>query len=91
MRGIPQGFPKAIETIYPQTEVQKCVSHQIRNSMKYFAFKHQKAFIADLKCVYKAATFIRPRWHYMIRIQHGAINTLTPQTRLMPYIAILGS
>ncbi|MGI2155740.1 IS256-like element ISSod5 family transposase, partial [Shewanella oncorhynchi] len=51
-----KGFPEAIETIYPQTEVQLCVIHQIRNSMKYVASKHQKAFMADLKCVYKAAT-----------------------------------
>ncbi|MDW6093011.1 IS256 family transposase [Vibrio rhizosphaerae] len=51
-----KGFPEAIETIYPQTEVQLCVIHQIRNSMKYVASKNQKAFMADLKCVYKAAT-----------------------------------
>lgn len=51
-----KGFPEAIETIYPQTEVQLCIVHQIRNSMKYVASKNQKAFMADLKCVYKAAT-----------------------------------
>jgi putative transposase len=51
-----KGFPEAIATIYPQTEMQRCVIHQIRNSMKYDASKHQKAFMADLKCVYKAAT-----------------------------------
>ncbi|MCX2796538.1 transposase, partial [Microbulbifer thermotolerans] len=51
-----QGFPEAIESIYPKTEIQHCVIHQIRNSMKYVASKNQKAFMADLKCVYKAAT-----------------------------------
>jgi putative transposase len=51
-----KGFPEAIATIYPKTEVQLCVIHQIRNSMKYVASKNQKAFMADLKCVYKAAT-----------------------------------
>ena len=51
-----KGFPEAIKTIYPQTEVQLCVIHQIRNSMKYVTTKHQKAFMADLKCVYKPAT-----------------------------------
>ena len=51
-----KGFPEAIESIYPKTEVQHCVIHQIRNSMKYVASKNQKAFMADLKCVYKAAT-----------------------------------
>lgn len=51
-----KGFPQAIETIYPHTEVQHCIIHQIRNSLKYVASKNQKAFMADLKCVYKAAT-----------------------------------
>lgn len=51
-----KGFPEAIETIYPHTEVQSCIIHQIRNSMKYVASKNQKAFMADLKCVYKATT-----------------------------------
>ena len=50
------GFPEAIASIYPHTETQQCVIHQIRNSMKYVASKHQKAFMADLKPVYKAAT-----------------------------------
>ncbi|MCD9461342.1 IS256 family transposase, partial [Marinibactrum halimedae] len=51
-----KGFPEAIESIYPETEVQLCVIHQIRNSMKYVASKNQKAFMSDLKKVYKAAT-----------------------------------
>lgn len=51
-----KGFPEAIESIYPETEVQHCIIHQIRNSLKYVASKNQKAFMADLKCVYKAAT-----------------------------------
>lgn len=51
-----RGFPEAIESIYPATEIQHCIIHQIRNSMKYVASKNQKAFMADLKCVYKAAT-----------------------------------
>lgn len=51
-----KGFPEAIESIYPETEIQHCIIHQIRNSMKYVASKNQKAFMADLKGVYKAAT-----------------------------------
>lgn len=50
-----KGFPEAIETIYPKTEIQHCVIHQIRNSIKYIASKNQKEFMADLKCVYKAS------------------------------------
>ena len=51
-----KGFPEAIASIYPNTELQHCIIHQIRNSLKYVASKNQKAFMADLKCVYKAAT-----------------------------------
>ena len=50
------GFPEAINAIFPQTEVQLCVIHQIRNSLKYVASKNQKEFMADLKPVYKAET-----------------------------------
>lgn len=49
-----KGFDEAIRTIYPQTEVQTCVVHQIRNSLKYVSSKDQKEFMADLKPVYKA-------------------------------------
>lgn len=51
-----KGFPEAIESIFPQAEVQLCVVHQIRNSLKYVGSKNQKEFMADLKRVYKAAT-----------------------------------
>ena len=50
-----KGFPEAIETIFPDTEVQLCVVHQIRNSLKYVGSKNQKEFMADLKRVYKAS------------------------------------
>jgi transposase-like protein len=50
------GFEQAIAGIFPQTEVQSCVIHQIRNSLKYVASKDQKEFLAELKPVYKAAT-----------------------------------
>ncbi len=49
-----KGFPEAINTIYPKTEVQLCIVHQIRNSIKYVASKNQKEFIRDLKLVYQA-------------------------------------
>ena len=48
------GFPEAIQTIYPKTEVQLCVVHQIRNSLRYVGSKHHRAFMADLKRVYRA-------------------------------------
>jgi transposase-like protein len=50
------GFPKAIAASFPKTEIQLCVVHQIRNSIKYVASKDQKAFMVDLKTVYQADT-----------------------------------
>jgi transposase-like protein len=49
------GFAEAIASIFPKVEIQSCIVHQIRNSLKYVASKDQKAFMSDLKCVYKAA------------------------------------
>lgn len=51
-----KGFPDAIATIFPDAEVQLCVIHQIRNSLRYVASKHQKEFIKDLKLVYQSVT-----------------------------------
>ena len=51
-----QGFADAIESIFPQTEVQLCVVHQIRNSKKYLSHKDVKAFMKDLQGVYRATT-----------------------------------
>lgn len=50
------GFSEAIHSIYPRTDIQLCIVHQIRNSMKYVASKDQKDFMKDLKLVYKADT-----------------------------------
>lgn len=50
------GFPDAIRAVYPHTEIQRCIVHQIRNSTKYVSYKDIKAFTADLKPIYKAAT-----------------------------------
>jgi len=49
-------FAEAIETIFPKTEVQLCVVHQIRNSMKYVPSKHMKPVMESLKLIYQAAT-----------------------------------
>lgn len=50
------GFSQAIGAVFPQTQVQRCVIHQIRSSLKYVSWKDHKAFVADLKRVYQAAT-----------------------------------
>jgi transposase-like protein len=51
-----KGFAEAIVTVFPKTEVQSCIVHQIRNSLKYVASKDQKAFMKELKPVYQAVT-----------------------------------
>lgn len=48
------GFAEAIMSVYPQVEIQSCIVHQIRNSLKYVASKDQKTFMKDLKNVYQA-------------------------------------
>lgn len=51
-----KGFPEAINSIFPKTEIQLCIIHQIRNSIKYIASKNQKEFMEDLKLVYQATS-----------------------------------
>ena len=48
------GFPTAIEAVYPKTEIQQCVIHQIRNTTRFVSYKDIKALMADLKKVYAA-------------------------------------
>jgi len=50
------GFKDAIQSVFQKTQVQRCVIHQIRQSLKYVVWKDRKAFVADLKMVYQAAT-----------------------------------
>ncbi|GAB6158553.1 IS256 family transposase [Desulfotomaculum varum] len=50
------GFSEAINTVFPRTEIQLCIIHQIRNSLKYVPWKEQKELMADLKKVYQALT-----------------------------------
>jgi len=48
------GFPDAIEAAYPKTQVQLCIVHMVRNSLKYVSWKERKAVAADLKTIYSA-------------------------------------
>ena len=50
------GFSQAIEAVFPKTDIQNCIIHQLRNSSKYVSYKDIKALMADLKKVYTAAT-----------------------------------
>ncbi len=51
-----KGFPEALETIYPKTQVQLCLVHLMRFSLAYVSFKDRKAVAADLKLIYRAVT-----------------------------------
>lgn len=49
-----KGFPDAIEQIFPRTDVQLCIVHQIRASLRYLSYQHRREFLADIKEVYRA-------------------------------------
>src|ERR1035437_9878209 len=51
-----KGFPEAIQSVYPKTQVQLCIVHMVRNSLNYVNWKERKTVAADLKLVYRAAT-----------------------------------
>ena len=51
-----KGLPQAIQTVFPSANIQTCIVHQIRNSIKYIASKDKKSFMKDLKKIYKAPT-----------------------------------
>ena len=87
-----RGFADAIENIFPKTEVQLCIIHQIRNSMKYIPWKHYREFMKDLKQIYKASTLelaeynldkLEDKWgkQYPVTIQSWRTNW----TRLSQY------
>lgn len=50
------GFPQAIETVYPRTQVQLCIVHMVRNSLTYVSWKDRKKVAKDLRTIYQAAT-----------------------------------
>ena len=51
-----KGFEEAIHTVFPKTEVQLCIVHMVRNSLKYVSYKDRKAVAADLRLIYNAVT-----------------------------------
>jgi putative transposase len=59
------GFKEAIHAVFPQTDIQRCVIHQIRNSLKYVTWEDRKPFMADLRKVYKAPTREKAEMHLL--------------------------
>lgn len=51
-----KGFPDAVNAVYPETQIQLCIVHMVRNSLKYVSYKHYKAVTIDLKLIYQATT-----------------------------------
>jgi transposase-like protein len=51
-----KGFPDAINAVFPQTNVQLCIVHMVRNSLKYVSWKDYKAVTTDLKLIYRSNT-----------------------------------
>jgi putative transposase len=51
-----KGFPDAIQTVFPQTQIQLCIVHMVRNSVKYVPWKDYKPVTADLKRIYRSVT-----------------------------------
>jgi len=79
------GFSDAIKAVFPNTEVQRCVVHQIRNTLNYVSYKHRKEFVKDLKLVYTSATedtalselaLLEEKWskHYAIALRSWRNN-----------------
>lgn len=53
-----KGFPEAIKAVYPETQIQLCIVHMVRNSLRFVSWKDYKAVTADLKTIYQAPTEI---------------------------------
>ena len=80
------GFPQAIEAVFPQTEIQQCIIHQIRNTTKFVSYKEIKPLMADLKRVYVAPTEEVVLAELDSFDENGAGNTL----RLQSHVKITG-
>ena len=72
-----KGFPDAIKSIFPDTQVQLCIVHQKRNSLKYIVWKEQKSFMSDLKSVYQAVNIESADHQFEILERNGAKNIRT--------------
>lgn len=50
------GFKDAIQAVFPRTQIQRCIIHQVRQSLTYVSWKDRKVFVADLRTIYQAPT-----------------------------------
>jgi transposase-like protein len=66
-----KGFPEAIASVYPQTQVQLCIVHLIRNCLRYVPWKDSKAVTADLRPIYNATTLEEAEYHPHLQLPDG--------------------
>lgn len=66
-----KGFPEAMETVFPQAQVQLCLVHQVRGSLNYVSWKQRKAVAADLSRFIKPARWKRPSKGSMSSLRNG--------------------
>ncbi len=74
------GLPEAIETLYPQTRVQLCMVHLVRNSLKYVSYKHRKEVAADLKLVKEVAADLKLIYSASTEGKHRSISICLPRS-----------
>lgn len=58
-----KGFPEAIETVFPDTQVQLCVVHMVRHSLNYVSWKQRKEAAGDMKAIYSPPTLEEAEYH----------------------------
>jgi transposase-like protein len=63
------GLPEAIEAVFPTTQVQLCIVHKVRNSLRYVPWKERRAVARDLRAIYGAANAIESL-NYSLRAEH---------------------
>lgn len=69
-----KGFPEAIESVYPRTQVQLCLVHLLRHSLSYVSYKERKEVAADLKLIYRAATLEEAENHLLEFVEKWEIR-----------------
>lgn len=70
------GLPEAIEAVFPQTRVQLCMVHLVRNSLKYVSFKQRKAVAIDLKAIYTVSTEAEAEFHLELFARVSGISSI---------------
>lgn len=70
------GFPQAIKAVFPDTEIQQCIIHQIRNTTRFVSYKEIKPLMADLKRVYAAPAEESALSELKVLMRNGVGNTL---------------